>query len=79
MTKYKRKQVGHAINLIFSIAAILFCIFVTKVMVYADIEDGSGLFFALLASSLIVLMIGNIRFSIIKLRYLASIKHKFLI
>lgn len=76
MTKYKKKQVGHFVNMFFSFGAILFCVFLAKIMM--STEDGSGsAFFVILASGLIVLLIGNITFSIKKLRYLSSIRYKF--
>ena len=76
MTKYKKKQVGHLVNMAFSLVTILFCVFVAKVTALADFEKNS-LFIIFLASGLIALMVGNISFSIKKLRYLATIKHKF--
>ena len=63
-------------NMAFSLVTILFCVFVAKVTALADFEKNS-LFIIFLASGLIALMVGNISFSIKKLRYLATIKHKF--
>lgn len=76
MTKYKTKQMGHFINIVFSVAAILFCVFLVAIKFAADLEDDL-LLTTLVAGSLFALLVGNILFSIEKLRYLSTIKHKF--
>ena len=77
MNKYKKKQVGHAVNILFSIVGILLCVFLSQVKLANGADIGSA-YYILLASGLIVLFIGNFGFSVKKLIELKTIKHKFL-
>jgi len=77
MNKYKKKQVGHTVNMLFSIAGILICVFLSQIKLTNGVDVGSA-YYILLASGLIVLLIGNFGFSVKKLIELKAIKHKFL-